>query len=384
VKNNFLLCLFAIPVCSFDRHLINNVLFTITRFNIPLKLSDFDFELPTDLIAQVPPASRNASRLMVVDRKTETISHHSFNDLPEFLRNSPLMVLNNVKVTPAKLYGYVEKSGREVDVLLISPVVNGTCRALLKGLSKLKAGDVLIFPSGTLKATFLSREGSYAVLKFVESDDLSAELSRLGRMPLPPYIKRGKDDAPALNLLDRERYQTVFAEKEGAVAAPTAGLHFTPELLDKMSKSQIETAYVTLKVGPGTFQSIRTEEIAEHTMEEEAFEISTENWGKIRTAKDRQQAILAVGSTSLRTLESINLKDVPQKGGICGRTGIFIYPGHVFKNTDLLLTNFHLPKSTLFLLTCAFGGTRLIKDAYEEAVNRKYRFFSYGDAMLIL
>ncbi|PIQ99048.1 MAG: tRNA preQ1(34) S-adenosylmethionine ribosyltransferase-isomerase QueA [Nitrospinae bacterium CG11_big_fil_rev_8_21_14_0_20_45_15] len=383
-KHNFLLSLFAIPVCSFYNYLINKVLFTITRFKIPLRLSDFDFELPSELIAQVPPASRNASRLMVVDRQTETVSHHSFNDLPGFLRNSPLMVLNNVKVTPAKFYGFVEKSGREVDVLLTSPVINGTCRALLKGLSKLRAGDVLNFPPGSLKATFLSREGSYAVLKFIESDDLSAELSRLGRMPLPPYIKRGKDDSPALNLLDRERYQTVFAENEGAVAAPTAGLHFTPELLEKLSQNQIDTAYVTLRVGPGTFQSIRTEEITEHIMEKEAFEISTENLGKIRTAKDRQQAILAVGSTSLRTLESINLKDMPQKGGICGRTGIFIYPGHVFKNTDLLLTNFHLPKSTLFLLTCAFGGTRLIKGAYEEAVKMKYRFFSYGDAMMIL
>jgi len=349
-----------------------------------LKLSDFDFELPSDLIAQVPPSTRNASRLMVVDRKTETISHHSFNDLPEFLQNSPLMVLNNVKVTPAKLYGFVEKSGREVDVLLTSPVINGTCKALLKGLSKLKQGDVLKFLPDSLKATFQGREGSFAVLKFIESDDLSAELNRSGRMPLPPYIKRGKDDSPALNLLDRERYQTVFAEKEGAVAAPTAGLHFTPELLDKMSQNQIDTAYITLKVGPGTFQSIRTEEITEHVMEKEAFEISPENWEKIRTAKDKRQAILAVGSTSLRTLESINLKATPQEGGNSGRTGIFIYPGHVFKNTDLLLTNFHLPKSTLFLLTCAFGGTRLIKGAYEEAVNKKYRFFSYGDAMLIL
>lgn len=354
------------------------------RLCFPLKLSDFNFDLPIDLIAQVPPLSRNESRLMVVDRKTESFSHHNFNDLPELLSIHPLMVLNNVKVSPVKLYGFVEKSGREIDVLLTSPLENGFCRAMLKGLSKLQPGDILQFPSGSLRASFVNREGSYALLQFLETENLSEKLNQFGYMPLPPYIKRGKDDPPELNQLDRERYQTVFADKEGAVAAPTAGLHFTPELLERLAQSSIETAYITLQVGPGTFQSIRTEDIPEHVMEKEQFEISEENWNKVRDAKNRNQPVLAVGSTSLRTLESIDLTRGPQRGGILGKTGIFIYPGHLFKNTDLLLTNFHLPKSTLFLLTCAFGGTRLIKNAYEEAVKMRYRFFSYGDAMLIL
>lgn len=354
-------------------------------FHDPLKLSDFDFELPANLIAQVPAAKRCESRLMVVDRRADTFSHHNFKDLPELLESCQLMVLNDVKVTPAKLYGIIEKTGRDVEVLLIPPIQNGSCLAMLKGLSKLKPGDMFKFSSNSLRAAFTGREGSYARLKFFETDVLSNELRNLGRMPLPPYIKRGKDDPDDLNLLDRERYQTVFANKEGAVAAPTAGLHFTPELLQSIKNNQIETAYVTLKVGPGTFQSIRTENISEHVMELEEYEITLGNWSKIEQAINKKQNVLAVGSTSLRTLESIDFKkESPRKGDYCSKTGIFIYPGHEFLNTDLLLTNFHLPKSTLFLLTCAFGGIKLIKTAYEEAIKKNYRFFSYGDAMLIL
>jgi S-adenosylmethionine:tRNA ribosyltransferase-isomerase len=332
-----------------------------------VKLSDFDFYLPSELIAQTPEKLRDHSRLMVVDRQSGKIHHAQFHQLPRYLSHNPLMVFNNTRVLPAKIQGYKKGSKTPVEVLLVRETRPRLWEALVKGLKKIPAGTEFVFGGERLRLEY--------------SGSLSDLLMDIARMPLPPYIRRNAEDNS--RQLDRERYQTVYASQPGAIAAPTAGLHFTEELLGKIIEGGTETAYLTLHVGIGTFKPIRDETITGHVMESEHFHVPVDTWNRIYKAKQDSRTLLAVGTTSTRVLESISF-DEPTREPISGETNRFIYPGYKFQTVNQLLTNFHLPKSTLFLLTCAFAGTELMKRAYDEAVQRKYRFFSYGDAMLIL
>ena len=347
-----------------------------------MKLSDFDFHLPDELIAQIPSPERGESRLLVLDRSAETIEHTSFSALPGFLKNHPAIVFNDTRVLPAKLEGTIGEQGNSIEVLLVKEEEPGTWQVLMKGLKKFKPGQNLIFNKGRLEAEFIERKGDVGLIRFSKNHDVEGELEKFGKMPLPHYIHRSPHDDPATAQQDRERYQTVFARHSGAIAAPTAGLHFTRELLDQLEDCA-ESLYLTLHVGPGTFQSVRVENIREHQMLAEYFNIPAKTWNGILKARNENRKIMTVGTTSTRVLESVELNR-EEKGDVSGWTDRFIYPGQTFNNTDHLLTNFHLPKSTLYMLVCAFAGPSLMQKAYNEAIREKYRFFSYGDAMLIL
>ena len=348
-----------------------------------LKLSDFDFDLPEKLIAQKPAKLRDRSRLMILDRKTGAIGHAVFSDLPHHLPAPSLMVFNDTKVIPAKLLGHLVNGGRAVEILLLRENNDDHWEALVKGLGKLKEGTEIKFGGEPLKATLTARQDDRAILKLTCPGNLKQVLNRVATTPLPPYIHRSTAAEENLTELDRKRYQTVFAKHAGAIAAPTAGLHFTPKLLESLDREGINCAFLTLHVGVGTFQPIRSEDIREHNMEAEPFHVPAETLKELVRARKRGQDIIAVGSTSTRVLESMNL-DAVMEGDISGWTDRFIYPGQELKAVDRLLTNFHLPKSTLYLLVCAFAGKDLIERAYREAIGHNYRFFSYGDAMLIL
>ena len=348
-----------------------------------MKLSDFDFELPKELIAQKPSLRRGESRLMVLDRSREAIEHTTFNTLPEYLKHSPLMVFNNTRVLPAKLEGIWTDNGKPVEILLVREENPGTWLVLMKNLKKFKPGERLCFGGGTLQAEFMGRQEDSGLVRFESPETLTDQLESVGKMPLPHYIDRSPGSANAdTDALDRERYQTVFAQKPGAIAAPTAGLHFTREMLDHL-KAITDAVYLTLHVGPGTFQPVRVEDIREHRMLEENYQIPVDTWNALWQAKKNARKILAVGTTSTRVLESVTL-DRMEKKDVSGWSDRFLYPGQTFRNTDHLLTNFHLPKSTLYMLACGFAGSSLLKNAYKEAIQARYRFFSYGDAMLIL
>ena len=347
-----------------------------------MKLSDFDFDLPNELIAQNPSPQRGESRLLVVNRFTASIEHAAFNDLPRYLKDHPVIVFNDTRVLPAKLEGTVGEQGKNIEVLLVKEEEPGTWQVLMKDLKKWKPGQRFIFGKGTLEAEFVERKEDTAVIRFAQSHDLENKLEKFGRMPLPHYIHRSSNDDSKTEQQDRERYQTVFARKTGAIAAPTAGLHFTRELLDQL-EDYAESVYLTLHVGPGTFQPVRDEDIRKHQMMKEHFNIPVKTWSQILKAKNENRKIMTVGTTSTRVLESVDLLR-EEKNDVSGCTDRFIYPGQMFKNTDHLLTNFHLPKSTLYMLVCAFAGPSLMRKAYKEAIQEKYRFFSYGDAMLIL
>jgi S-adenosylmethionine:tRNA ribosyltransferase-isomerase len=344
-------------------------------------LSHFDFDLPAELIAQKPSKRRGQSRLMVVNRETQTLTHDTFINLKDHLKNCPLMVFNNTRVIPAKLLCQLDS--KKVEILLIREIEPELWEVMMKGLNKLKPGAIFNFGNKGLSAEFIKRQSTRAFLRFSSSQGLEAYLKESGRMPLPPYIQRPMDTNVQTLELDKKRYQTVFASNEGAIAAPTAGLHFTQSQLANLRKKTVNTANLTLHVGPGTFVPIRAENFIDHKMEEEYFELSPVNWNKITLAKKKGQSILAVGTTSTRVLETQTF-DTSIQERVSGRCNCFIYPGWEFKNVDHLLTNFHLPKSTLFLLICAFMGENLAKKAYSEAVTQRYRFFSYGDAMLII
>lgn len=293
------------------------------------------------------------------------------------------MIFNDTRVIPAKLVAQLESNSRQVEMLLIRNLEPDVWEVMMKGLNRLKPGARFIFGSSGLTAHFLGRQDAKALIKFSSVKKLSAYMNDSGRMPLPPYIHRPIDtDAQTLEL-DKKRYQTVFASHTGAIAAPTAGLHFTQSQLGDLREKTVDTARLTLHVGPGTFVPIRDENFIDHKMQEEFFQVSPSNWNKITQAKKRGQSILAVGTTSTRVLETQDFERRILKT-VSGWSNCFIYPGWDFRNVDHLLTNFHLPKSTLFLLACAFMGEKLAKTAYNEAIRQKYRFFSYGDAMLIL
>jgi S-adenosylmethionine:tRNA ribosyltransferase-isomerase len=325
---------------------------------VSAQLSDYDFELPRELIASRPLPDRAASRMMVVDRSAGTVTHHMFRELPQYLRAGDLLVLNNSRVIPARL---LTEDGR-IEFLLFEQLGPARWKAFARPGKRTRAGDNFSIAGTTAHIESVDEADGTRVVRFESAPDLE----NLGHMPIPPYLGR-EDDAE-----DRVRYQTVYATVAGSVAAPTAGLHFTPEILAKLPH-----AFVTLHVGPGTFLPVRGDNLDEHRMHGENYEIGNE----AATAINAAQRVIAVGTTSMRVLESLPVGPVAAGAG---RTEIFIRPGFAFRHSHALLTNFHLPKSTLFVLVCAMAGQELMQRAYAEAVRDKYRFFSYGDCMLIL
>lgn len=343
-----------------------------------MKVSLFDYHLPEELIAQYPLAERDQSRLMVLDRSTRSIQHAIFAQLPEFLSPGDLLVLNNTKVIPARLIGKKEKSGGNVEILLLSRRDKGIWEALLKHSSRIKTGTRVLFGNGKYSAKVLDKtEIQGRLIQFENNGDLKKLLEEFGQPPLPPYIKREVKNE------DKERYQTIYAKENGAVAAPTAGLHFTESIFAKLESKNIKTVELTLHVGLGTFQPVKVEDVEEHNMHAENFKITAEVAQQMNKTKASGGKIVAVGTTTVRALESF----ADDNGNVLpysGPTGVFIYPGYKFRVIDTLITNFHLPKSTLLMLVSAFAGREFILEAYHEAVNEHYRFYSYGDAMLIL
>jgi S-adenosylmethionine:tRNA ribosyltransferase-isomerase len=341
-----------------------------------MRISDFDYLLPEELIAQVPIEPRDSSRLLVVPREG-AFQHRAIADLPDLLVPGDLLVLNDTRVIPARLLGKKE-SGGKVELLLCEPLAGGLgrrWRAMGQASKPIREGARLSFDGLTATVVAVEGEGFYEVALDREGAELEAALIRAGRLPLPPYIQRPPDDR------DRERYQTILARAPGSAAAPTAGLHFTTALLDRLEARGIERATVTLHVGPGTFLPVRADRLDDHRMHGERYEVPEATAAAVERARSRGARVVAVGTTSARTLESAF-----QRGRVVageGRTELFIRPGHTFGAVHSLLTNFHLPRSTLLVLACALGGRDRILEAYREAVARRYRFFSYGDAMLI-
>lgn len=336
---------------------------------------DFYYELPQELIAQTPLEDRTASRLMVVNRTSGEIEHKHFYDIVDRLREGDCLVMNNTRVIPARLYGTKEGSGGKIEFLLLKRLGLDKWEVILRPGKKAKPGSRFEFGGGLLRAEVLEIiEDGNRIVRF-EYDGVWEELlDKLGEMPLPPYIKE--------KLTDRERYQTVYSKIEGSAAAPTAGLHFTKELLEKIKAKGVELAYLTLHVGLGTFRPVSVENVEDHLMHTEYYQISAETAEKINHARKRGGRIIAVGTTSVRTLETVADDDGSLRAA-SGETSIFIYPGYKFKAVDCLITNFHLPESTLMMLVSAFSTKDIIFNAYKTAVAEKYRFFSFGDAMYI-
>lgn len=340
-----------------------------------MKTSDFYYDLPQELIAQDPLSDRASSRLMVLDRKSQSISHHIFKDIIDYLNPGDCLVINNTKVIPARLHGIKEDTGAHIELLLLKRREGDVWETLVKPGKKAKPGTRIVFGDGRLKAqvTDVVEEGNRLV-HFEYEGIFEEVLDALGEMPLPPYITH--------KLEDKNRYQTVYAKHEGSAAAPTAGLHFTNELLKEIQKKGVKIANVTLHVGLGTFRPVKVEDVTAHHMHSEFYMIDKEAADTINETKRNGGRIISVGTTSTRTLESV----ADEHGFVretSGWTEIFIYPGYKFKCIDALITNFHLPESTLLMLVSALAGKEFILKAYETAVKEKYRFFSFGDAMLI-
>lgn len=340
-----------------------------------LKKSDFYFDLPKELIAQDPLEDRSSSRLLVLDKETGETSHHIFKEVINYLNPGDCLVLNNTKVIPARLIGHKEDTGAAIEVLLLKRKENDIWETLVKPGKKCKPGTKIVFGEGLLHATVLETvEDGNRLIRFSYEGIFEEILDRLGEMPLPPYITH--------KLQDKNRYQTVYAKYEGSAAAPTAGLHFTKELLQQIEEKGIDIAYVTLHVGLGTFRPVKVDNILEHHMHSEFYQVTKEAADKINKAKREGHRVICVGTTSCRTVESAADENGMVKEG-CDNTEIFIYPGYKFKVLDALITNFHLPESTLVMLVSALAGREHILSAYDEAIREKYRFFSFGDAMLI-
>ena len=339
-----------------------------------MDLKEFYYDLPEELIAQVPIQKRDESRLMVLDRKKQTIEHKIFKDILEYLKPGDCLVRNNTKVIPARIYGKKE-TGANVEFLLLNNIEGDIWEAIVRPGNKLHIGTKVSFGEGLLDAEILEvMEGGTRKVKFTYNGIFNEILDKIGLMPLPPYIHE--------ELKEKDRYQTVYAKYQGSAAAPTAGLHFTEELLEKIKAKGVEIANVTLHVGIGTFRPVKVEKIEEHHMHSEHYYIKKEDAEKINNAKKNGGRIISVGTTSCRVLESIaNENGLVQETE--GDTSIFIYPGYKFKCIDALITNFHLPESTLLMLVSALAGKDYIMKAYKEAVEKKYRFFSFGDAMFI-
>lgn len=340
-----------------------------------LKKSDFYFDLPQELIAQDPLEDRSSSRLLVLDKETGEMEHRVFHDIVEYLHEGDCLVLNNTKVIPARLMGTKRDTGATIEVLLLKRRENDIWETLVKPGKKAKPGTVITFGDGLLTGTVVDivDEGN-RLIQFSYEGIFEEVLDKLGEMPLPPYITH--------KLQDKNRYQTVYAKYEGSAAAPTAGLHFTKELLAQVAKKGVKIAYVTLHVGLGTFRPVKEENVLEHHMHSEFYQVTLEAAKLINDTKAAGGRVICVGTTSCRTIESAaDQNGVVQAG--CGDTEIFIYPGYQFKVLDNLITNFHLPESTLIMLVSALAGREHVLHAYETAVEMKYRFFSFGDAMFI-
>lgn len=340
------------------------------------RLQDYDYELPQELIAQDPLSKRDSSRLMVVDRRTGAVKHKIFHDILDYLHEGDCLVINNTKVIPARLMGTKEETGATIEVLLLKRRQDNVWETLVKPGKKAKPGAVISFGDGLLRGRVVDvvEEGN-RLIQFEYEGIFEEILDQLGQMPLPPYITH--------RLEDKNRYQTVYAKHDGSAAAPTAGLHFTKELLRQIQEKGVAIASVTLHVGLGTFRPVKVDNILEHHMHSEFYQIEEEDAALINETKQRGGRVISVGTTSTRTLESVADADGFLKAG-SGWTDIFIYPGYTFKCVDALITNFHLPQSTLLMLVSAFSDREKILAAYQEAVKERYRFFSFGDAMLII
>lgn len=344
-----------------------------------MDVAQYDFDLPQELIAQTPIADRASSRLMIVDRKRQTWTHTRFTHLVEHLEPGDVLVLNDSRVRPARLIGVKEETGAKIELLLLKPFGEDRWEALVKPAKRVKEGTVISFGDGRLRAVAEQATevagGRLFRLQY-EADDVEKLFEKLGQMPLPPYIHE--------QLEDPERYQTVYSKVVGSAAAPTAGLHFTSELLAQIEQKGVKLAFVTLHVGLGTFRPVTVEVVEEHQMHAEYYELREETAQLINEARQNGHRVIAVGTTSVRTLETVASNHGGKIVADSGWTDIFIYPGYTFKVVSGLVTNFHLPKSTLLMLVSAFASKELIMSAYEEAVRERYRFFSFGDAMLII
>lgn len=341
-----------------------------------MNVSDFDYDLPEELIAQHPSEKRDESRLLVVNRESGEIKHEHFYDIEKYLRPTDCLVLNDSKVLPARLFGTKEGTGAKIEFLLTKRIEGDVWETMVRPGRRLKDGDRVIFADDFCAQVIEKSEGGTRLVRFEYDGIFMERLEEIGSMPLPPYIERRAESE------DKDRYQTVYAHEEGSVAAPTAGLHFTEELLDRIRAKGVKTAYVTLHVGIGTFRPVKAEKVEDHEMHFEEYEISEESASIINRTKKAGGRIVAVGTTSTRTCESAAGDDGLVRAGH-GSTGIFIYPGYKFKVIDSLITNFHLPKSTLMMLISALYDREKILEVYEEAIRERYRFFSYGDAMFI-
>ena len=340
-----------------------------------MKTDDFDYYLPEELIAQTPLAKRDDSRLMVLDRKTGKIKHDIFHNIIDYLNKDDILVLNDTKVMPARIIGEKEDTGAVIEFLLLKNVENDNWEVLVKPAKRIKVGSTVTFGDGMLKAKCIEvGEEGIRKVSFSYNGIFYEILDKLGSMPLPPYIKA--------KLKDKDRYQTVYAKNIGSAAAPTAGLHFTKELLKKIEDKGIKICYITLHVGLGTFRPVNVEDVTTHKMHSEFYQMSKEVAEILNNAKKNNQRIVSVGTTTTRTLETVMSKYGEFKE-VSGWTDIFIYPGYEFKAISAQITNFHLPKSTLIMLVSAFASKEIILNAYKEAVKEKYRFFSFGDSMFI-
>ena len=341
-----------------------------------MKLSEFDFNLPEELIAQRPLDKRDTSRLMVLNREKQTIEHKHFYDIIDYLQPGDILVRNNTKVIPARLFGIKEETNGHVEVLLLKDLGDDTWECLVGNARIVKIDTVITFGEGLLKAKCIEiKDEGIRVFKIIYKGIFFEILDQLGTMPLPPYIKE--------KLNDQNRYQTVYAKIEGSAAAPTAGLHFTDEIIEKIKAKGIEILDVTLHVGLGTFRPVKVDDILDHHMHSEFYMIEPDVADKLNQAKANGQRIIAVGTTSTRTLEA-NIKKYGKFTATHENTDIFIYPGYQYEAIDCLITNFHLPKSTLLMLISAFASKEFIFKAYQEAIDKKYRFFSFGDSMFII
>lgn len=347
-----------------------------------MKTADFDYTLPPDLIAQQPLPDRDAARMLVLDRAGGTIRHQQFTAFPQHLQPGEVLVLNDTKVIPARLIGH-KQTGGEVELLLVEELSTFRWLALARPAKRLREGMEIVFAgnpqSEPLRALVEAKhDGGEVAVRFIGVDDLFAALQRVGHVPLPPYIRHG-EDAPA----DRERYQTIFARQPGAVAAPTAGLHFTSRTFEALAQRGVLVHRLALHVGPGTFKPIASEDIEQHTMHIERFDIPSDTAAAVNAAKRDGRRVVCVGTTTVRALEAVADTEGQVRVG-AGETDIFIYPPYRFRVADALLTNFHLPRSTLLMLVSALAGREPVLRAYAEAVQQRYRFYSYGDCMLIV
>ncbi|WP_132767247.1 tRNA preQ1(34) S-adenosylmethionine ribosyltransferase-isomerase QueA [Tepidibacillus fermentans] len=336
----------------------------------------FDFDLPEELIAQTPLKNRSDSKLLTLNRRTGEIQHHRFRGIIDFLHKGDTLVLNDTKVLPARLIGQKKETEAKVEVLLLKQLDDNRWETLVKPGKRLRQGHEVVFGDGLLTGVIEdTTEVGGRIIRFHYQGIFNEILDQLGQMPLPPYIKE--------QLEDKDRYQTVYAKHLGSAAAPTAGLHFTKELLQQIEEKGVQIVYITLHVGLGTFRPVQTENIEEHHMHSEYYQLNEEAAKKLNEAKEEGRRIIAVGTTSVRTLETVVNKETERFEAKDGWTDIFIYPGYEFKAIDAMITNFHLPKSSLVMLVSAFAGRDTIMKAYQEAIDQHYRFFSFGDAMFI-